>query len=322
VNRQHRRLIGIGLLLASWSATAYAQDYPQRPVRVVVGVAAGSTGDVVARAVADGLSARLKQPFVIENRTGAAGNLAAESVAKAAADGHALLVTVGSTLTVNPAVYRTLPFDPEADLRPISILTTSSTMLVVHPSIPARSVAEFVTYARQEPIAYATGGNGTPSHLSMELFRQKAGFRATPVPYRGNGPLATDLVAGQIKVSFPAIGSVIAHVGAGRLRALAVSGGKRDALAPQVPTMAEAGYPDVRLETQMVLSAPAALPDAVVALLEREVRTVLKQPGLDEKLRAHGYEIAASGSEEARALLRAERSLWRSVVTAAGIKVQ
>jgi tripartite-type tricarboxylate transporter receptor subunit TctC len=311
-------IAGFGLVL---SAAAAAQPYPQRPVKVVAAVVAGSTGDLVARAVAERLSASLMQTFVVENKPGAGGNLGAEFVAKAPADGHTLLVAIGTTLTVNPNIYKALPFDPDADLRPISIMTTSSTMLVVHPSIPVNSVSEFVAFAKSHPISYATGGNGTPSHLAMEYFGLQAGFRAIPVPYRGNAPLVTDLVSGQVKVSFPAVGSVIAQVRDGRLKPLAVSGETRSPLAPEVPRMTEVGYPDFKIETQMVLLAPAAIPEAVAVLLEQEVRQALKSRGLAEKLREQGYEIAATTGAEAKARLQAERRLWADVIKAAGIRV-
>jgi tripartite-type tricarboxylate transporter receptor subunit TctC len=317
------RLSAIAVLgfVLSVGAGADAQPYPQRPVKLVTAVVAGSTGDIVARAVAERLSASLKQTFVVENRPGAGGNIGAEVVAKAPADGQTLLVTIGSTLTVNPNIYRKMSFDPDTDLRPVSIMTTSSTMLVVHPSMPVHSVSELVAFAKKHPISYATGGNGTPSHLAMEYFGLQAGFRGTPVPYRGNAPLVTDLVAGQVKVSFPAIGSVMAHVRDGRLRALAVSGETRSPIAPEVPRMTELGYPDFKIETQMVLSAPAAIPDTIAALLEREVQEALRAPGLAEKLRGHGYEIAATTGVEARARLQAERRLWADVIKAAGIRV-
>jgi tripartite-type tricarboxylate transporter receptor subunit TctC len=313
-------IAAFGVMLSA-AAGAAAEPYPQRPVKLVAAVVAGSTGDIVARSVADLLSASLKQPFVVENRPGAGGNIGAEFVAKAPADGYTLLVTIGTTLTVNPNIYQKLPFDAEADFRPISITTTSSTMLVVHPSLPVNSVSEFVAFAKKHPISYATGGNGTPSHLAMEYFGLQAGFRATPVPYRGNAPLVTDLVAGQVKVSFPAIGSVIGHVRDGRLRALAVSAEKRSPTAPEVPRMTELGYPDFKIETQMVLLAPAAIPDTVAVLLEREVSQALKAPGLAEKLRNHGYEIAATTGVEAKARLQAERRLWARVIKAAGVHV-
>jgi tripartite-type tricarboxylate transporter receptor subunit TctC len=312
-------IAAFGVMLST--AGTAAGPYPQRPVKLVTAVVAGSTGDIVARSVADLLSASLKQPFVVENRAGAGGNIGAEFVAKAPADGYTLLVTIGTTLTVNPNIYQKLPFDAEADFRPISIMTKSSTMLVVHPSLPVHSVSEFVAFAKKHPISYATGGNGTPSHLAMEYFGLQAGFRATPVPYRGNAPLVTDLVAGQVKVSFPAIGSVIAHVRDGRLRALAVSAEHRSPTAPEVPRMTELGYPDFKIETQMVLLAPAAIPDTVAVLLEREVSQALRAPDLAEKLRNHGYEIAATTGVEAKARLQAERRLWARVIKAAGVHV-
>jgi tripartite-type tricarboxylate transporter receptor subunit TctC len=317
------RLSAMAVLALALSAVggAAAEPYPQRPVKIIAAVVAGSTGDFVARAVAERLSAGMTQTFVVENRPGAGGNIGAEFVAKSAADGHTLLVAIGTTLTVNPTVYKTMSFDPDADLRPISILTTSSLALTVHPSVPVNSVSEFVAFAKNEALIYAVGGIGTPGHLAMEYFGRQAGFRATPVPYRGNAPLVTDLVAGQVKVAFPAIGSVVAHVRDGRVRALAVSGGARSPLAPQVPRIAELGYPDFKVDTQMVLLAPAAIPDAVAALLERKTREALSAPGLAEKLRDHGYDIAATTGAEAKARLQAERRLWADVIRAAGIHV-
>ena len=182
-----------------WAGAAAAQLSPNRPIRLVVAGAAGGPMDIVARTIADRLSVTLNQPFVIENRPGAGGNIGTETVARAVPDGHTLGIVLGTTLTVNPSVYRKLPFDPDRDFRTISLVTTSGNMLVVHPSIPVSSVTEFVAFAkasaaRKEPIAYASGGNGTPGHLVMENFRVHAGFDAIHVPYRGNAPMAVELV--------------------------------------------------------------------------------------------------------------------------------
>ena len=184
---------------------------------------AGGPLDIVARAIADKLSISLKQPIVIENRPGAGGNIGTEVVARAAPDGYTLGMVLGTTLTVNPSLYKKLPFDPDKDFRPLSIVTTTGNMLVVHPSVPVNSVAEFVAYAkaaaaRKEPITYASGGNGTPGHLAMEYFRLHAGFEAIHVPYRGNAPMVIDLVAGQVKVGFVASAGMMDHVQAGRLK--------------------------------------------------------------------------------------------------------
>ncbi len=297
-----------------------AQSYPERPVKIVVAGVAGTPFDLLARSVADKLSASLKQTFVVENRPGAAGNLGAEAVARAAPDGYTLLVALGTTFTVNPSVYKTLPFDPERDFRPIAIMATSSVMLVVHPSIPVNSVAEFVALAKREPIPYAHGGNGSPGHLAMEYFRLHAGFQATPVPYRGNAPLVTNLVAGQIKFGFVGSG-VLPHVQAGLLRALAISSGTRAPLTPDIPTLAETGYPGFKVEIYYVMMAPAGIPDATVAVLEREVRRALATPDMQEKFRAQGTDLVAITDAEVVARIKDDRTLWAKIVKAADMRV-
>jgi tripartite-type tricarboxylate transporter receptor subunit TctC len=272
--------------------------------------------------IADKLSARLGQPIVVENRTGAAGNLGAEAVARSAPDGYTLLVVLDTTLTVNPSLYQKLAFDPERDFRPISILAVSSTMLVVHPSVPVDSVPEFVAFAKKEPMPYAHGGNGSPGHLSMEYFRLQADFQATPVPYRGNAPLVTDLIAGQIKSGFVGTAGVIEHVRAGRLKGLAVSARSRSLLAPTVPTLAEVGYPDFNVELYYVMLVPAGVPEPIAGLLEREVRQALQSPDLREKFRSQATEIAATTSAEAKARLKADAEMWAKVVKAANMRLE
>ena len=211
-------LIAAGLGLGIFAAQA--QTYPSRPVKVIVPFSAGGPLDVVARAVSDKLSASLKQPFVIENRVGAGGNLGTEVVAKATPDGHTLLMVLATTLTANPSLYKKLPFDPGKDLRPISIMTNSSQMVTVHPSVPVSTLAEFVAFAKKEPLTYAHAGPGSGGHLAMEYFRTVAGFETVQVPYRGNAPLVIDLVAGQVKAGFVATAGVIGHVREGRLKGL------------------------------------------------------------------------------------------------------
>jgi len=190
-------------------APAFAQSYPVRPVKVVVPFAAGGPLDLVGRAVFDKLSVNLKQTFVMENRTGAGGNIGTEAVAKAAPDGYTLLFVLSSTLTANPALYRKLPFNVEKDLRPISLLVGTTQMMVVHPSVPVNTLAELVAYAKKEPLVYAHAGPGSGGHLAMEYFRTMAGFETVQVPYRGNAPLVVDLLAGQVKAGFVATAGVI-----------------------------------------------------------------------------------------------------------------
>jgi tripartite-type tricarboxylate transporter receptor subunit TctC len=303
------------------ATAADAQSYPQRPVKIIVDRPAGNPHDLLARAVADKLSSSLKQSFVVENRPGAGGNLAAEFVARSAADGYTLLVALDTTLTVNPALYQGLSFNPQSDLRPLSILATSSTMLVVHPSIPVNSVAEFVAYARANPVSYAHGGNGSPGHLVMEYFRQRADFPAHPVPYRGNAQLVVDLVAGQIKVGFVGTAGVLEHVRAGRLKGLAISAAARTPTAPDVPTVAEVGYPDFKIEIYFPILSPAGIPEPVAALLEREVRKALASPDLQERFRVQNMNIVATNGAEATARITADARLWADVVKSTGMRI-
>jgi tripartite-type tricarboxylate transporter receptor subunit TctC len=313
-------IAAVGCIVAT-AGTASAQSYPQRPVKIIVDRPAGVPHDLVTRAMADKLSASLKQTFVVDNRTGAGGNLAAEFVARSIPDGYTLLVALDTTLTVNPTLYKGLPFDPQADLRPLSIMAKGSTMLVVHPSIPVNSVAEFVAYARNNPITYAHGGNGSPGHLGMEYFRMQAGFPAIPVPYRGNAQLVTDLVAGQIKFGFVGASFLFDHVRAGRLKGLAISAVKRSAMAPDVPTIAEAGYPDFKAEVYYAILAPAGIPEPVPALLEREVQKALKSPDLQERFRPQDITIVASTGAEAKARIEADTKLWAKVIKDTGMHV-
>ena len=300
---------------------AKAQSYPERSVRIITAGIAGTSFDLVARAIADGLAPALKQTFLVESRPGAAGNVGAELVAKGPADGYVLLVALGTTFTVNPSLYKKPPFDPFEDFRFISITSTTSTMLVVHPSVPVNSVPEFVAYAKRERIAYAHGGNGTPGHLTMEYFRLLAGFETLPVPYRGNPQLVTDLLSGQIKFGFVATSGVAQHVRAGRLKGLAISTRKRSALAPEIPTLAETGYPEFEFDSYHVLAAPARIPDHAAAVLEREVLRVLAVPDLREKFRAQDLVISPTPGEQAKVRMKSDFDKWAKVVKAAGMQV-
>ena len=317
---------GAALGCAGWSASAVAeQPYPDRMIRLVVPYVAGGPTDIIARAIADKLSSILKQPFVIENRPGAGGNIGTEVIAKAAPDGYTLGLVVSTTLTANPSLYKKLPFDPEKDIRPISIVSATGLMLAVHPSVPVHSVAEFVAYAgaaatRREPVPYGSAGNGTPSHLAMEYFRLHAGFEAVHVPYRSVAPMVVDLVAGQVKVGFVAT-SGIEHVHAGRLKALGVSRASRSPLAPDAPTIAKSGYPGFAVESYSVLLAPAGIPAPIAALLEREVQAALELPEVIERFRLMDTSPVGIIGAEVGARLKAERAAWAKVVAAANVRL-
>jgi tripartite-type tricarboxylate transporter receptor subunit TctC len=299
---------------------ATAQPYPNRPIKLIVPFAAGGPLDLVGRGLSDKLSASLKQTIVIENRVGAGGNIGTEAAAKSAPDGYTLLLVLSGTLVANPAVFKKLPFVPARDFEPISLVTVSSQMLVVHPSVPVKTVAEFVAYAKKNPITYAHAGPGSGGHLAMGYLRLLAGFDGTPVPYRGNAPLMTDLAAGQVQTGFIASAGAIPHVRAGRLRGLAISSARRSPLVPDVPTIAEAGYPQMKLNTYFVMLAPAKTPPAIVKLIESKVQEAVKAPDLRKRWQATDIEPFGSSAAEAKAMLKAETTLWANIVKRAKLE--
>jgi tripartite-type tricarboxylate transporter receptor subunit TctC len=306
-----------GCLTLISSQMAAAQSYPTHPVRIIVSSAAGGPLDVVCRAVAEKLTASLKQPVVVEARSGAGGNIAADFVSKSAPDGYTLLFTLSSTLTVNPHLYKDLTFN----LKPITVVNYSTQTLFVHPSVPANNVAEFVAWAKKEgPVSYAHGGTGTSSHLVMEYFRLLAGFETVPVPYRGAAAMVADFVAGQIKVAFGSTSGLLPQAKAGKLRALAVSTSKRSPLAPDVPTIAESGYPGFELTTDFVLLAPGGTPDEIVALLEREVRQAITTGEFRDRFSKQDIWIVASTPAETAARIKAGLDLWADVIVRTGMK--
>lgn len=311
------------LVLAISAPVAQSQSFPTQPIRIIVPLAPGGPIDLLTRALAENMSASLKQPVVVENKPGAAGNIGAEFVAKSAPDGHTLLAALGTTLSVNPHVYPKMPIDMLSDLKPIVNMASTSQMLVVHPSVPVNSLAEFIALAKIEPMSYAHAGHGSPGHLAMEYFRLKTGLPVmTPVPYRGNAPLVTDLLGGQVKVGFVATAGVIQHVRSGRLKGFAVSSKERSSLAPDLPTIAESGYPDFNFVTFFILLAPSSVPDATLATLERDARQALMNDDLRKKFAPQDVSILGSGSKETAALIKSEFDLWSGVAKAANMKAE
>jgi tripartite-type tricarboxylate transporter receptor subunit TctC len=308
-----------------FSAAAVAQGYPSRAVRIVVPFPAGGPLDFTARLLADKLSVSMKQPFVVENRPGAAGNLGADAVAKAAPDGYTLLLVLDTPLTVNPWLYARLAFDPVRDFAPISTVASFSLTLVVNPSVPVNSVAEFVAYAKtrkEKPLLYGSGGGpGNPGHLAMEYFRMQAGFEGVHVPYKGNSEVVMGLIGRQIEAGFLATPGVLPNVREGQLKALAVSNPQRIAIATDIPTVAESGYPGFEVGFYQVLLAPAGTPESVRTLLEREVRHSLQSPELQERFRVQALEPVASSAADTSALLKRVTERWQTVVRTANIRL-
>jgi tripartite-type tricarboxylate transporter receptor subunit TctC len=294
---------------------AGAQSYPTHPVKIIVSSAAGGPLDIVARAVAEKLTTSLKHPVVVEARSGAGGNIAADLVSKAAPDGYTLLFVLSSTLTVNPHLYKDLSFN----LKPITVVNYSTQTLFVHPSLPVNNLAEFVAWAKKEgPITYAHGGAGTSSHLVMEYFRLLAGFETVPVPYRGSAALVADFLAGQFKVSFGSTSGLLPLAAAGKLRPLAVSTAKRSPLAPEVPAVAET-YPGFELTTDFILLAPGGTPDAIVTMLEREVRQAIDPQEFRDRFSKQDIWVVASTPAEAAARIKAGYAVWADVVKRTGM---
>jgi tripartite-type tricarboxylate transporter receptor subunit TctC len=326
--QQARRIVAVLVLIGAATVgclpAAVAQNYPSKPVRIVVPFPAGGPLDFTARLLADALAARLKQPFIVENRPGASGNLGTETVARAAADGYSLLFALDTPFTVNPALFDKLGFDPFQDFAPISAVASFSLTLVTHPSVPVRSVAEFVTHAkalRDRPLLYGSGGaGGDPGHLTMEYFRSQAGFAGQYVPFKGNAEVVMGLVGGHIQAGFLATPGVLPSVREGRLKALGVSSPARSELAPEIPTIAESGYADFDVRFYQVMLAPAGTPDAIRSILEREVRDAMQSADQRSRLRSQALEPMTATGTEAEALLRAAAERWRRVVQSAGIQ--
>ncbi len=299
----------------------HAQPYPSKPIRVIVSTVPGPL-DAFARVICDKVSTSLKQPLVVENRAGAGGNIAAELVMKAPPDGYTLLFSIDTTFTVNPSIYRKLPFDPVKDFVVISVPVTYGQMLAVHPSVPANSVAELVALAKQRPLNYASGGNGTPSHLSSAYFLATAGIDMTHIPYKGTGQSIVDVVGGQVNTIFAVTTGVLPHVKAGKLRGLAVSSATRSALVPELPTIAESGYPGFDASFAYALLAPAGTSDEIVQTLNREVRKAMAAPDVQEKNRFADYADTGLDARASAAWLKDSRERWAKVIQRAGIAAE
>lgn len=299
---------------------APAAEYPERAVRVIVTFPAGGGTDIVARMVFQKVAERCGAAFVIDNRGGAGGTIGTDLAAKAAPDGYTIVVVSGSH-TINPALYKKLPFDSVRDFAPVAMLVTGPGLLVVHPSLPARNVRELITLARSQRggLLYASAGNGTPPHLAAELFKLMTATQIAHVPYKGNAQAMTDLIAGQIALSFPTIPSALPHVQTGKLRAMGVTSAKRVGALPEIPAIAETvtGYDG---SAWYGVLAPAGTPAAIVTRLHTELMTVLRTADLKDKLVSQGLEPASYTPEEFSALIVSELAKWAKVVAAAGVK--
>jgi tripartite-type tricarboxylate transporter receptor subunit TctC len=292
-----------------------AQEYPSRPVRVVVPFAAGGPNDLIARLVAQKLAESFGQPFPVENRPGAGGNVGTEYVAKSAHDGYTLLSAGPGSLIVNPLMGK-VPYDTQRDFAPIALLARAPNALVAHPALPARSVAELIALARARPgaINYASGGEGSTPHLAAVLFASMAGVELTHVPYKGTAPATTDLIGGQVQIAFLGVPAVLPHIRSGKLRVLAVTGLRRSPGLPDVPTVSESGVPGYEVSPWYGLLAPAGTPRSIVARLAVEATRIVRAPETSENLSQQGAEAVGSTPEEYAAVIRADTSTLTGIV--------
>ena len=320
-----RRLVTIiaaGLALASQANPAAAQAFPVKPVRMIIGLSAGGTTDLVGRLLAQRLGDAWGQTVVVENRTGASGMIAAEAVAKAPADGYTLLLTPQSSLIVAPMLYGRAAFDAARDFSPITLIGSTPTIMVVNPAFAPKTFAEFAELARRSvpPLAYGSGGIGSSPHMAGELLSAGLGIRMTHIPYKGENPALTDTIGGQVPLMFGNISVALPHIKAGKLRALASTGATRSPLLPEVPTVAESGLKDYAVATWFGLLGPAGMPADLVARIQRDVARVLATPDIRNRLVDLGVDVAANSPEEFAAYLRSEIARYAKVIKDAGIK--
>ena len=311
------------LLLLLHSIAGLAQEYPDKPLRIIVPFAPAGVTDNAARVIAEPLGARLGQQVLIENRPGAGGNIGTQLVAQAAPDGYTLLLAYDGTLVINPHVYAKIPFDSVKDFAPVTKLGDATLILVAHPSLPARDLAQFISLAKNSsrPYPYGTSGTGNTTHLVGELLKQRTGIALEHIPYKGGGQAITDVLGGQIPLVFTAVATAQQYVKSGRLVALAVPSARRSSALPDTPTFIESGIFDFDVDSWVGIMAPARTPRAIVDRLQREITAVLRTPAVRERYAALGIEPVGNSPEDFAANIRADLSRWEKVVKAANIRV-
>jgi len=318
-----RALAVAALLAASFAAPVAAQNFPTKPLRLIVPFTPAGAVDIASRAIANEMSKTLGQPVTVENRPGAGGNLGAEAAAHAAPDGYTLLMSTSGIQAINPALYAKMNVDVNKALVSVAPLVSLSNVLVLHPSVKASSVKEVIALAKAEPgkLAYASSGNGTSIHMSGAMFTQLTGVDMIHIPYKGSAPAVTDLLAGQVQMMFDNIPSALPHIKSGKLRALATTGAKRDPALPDLPTIAEAGVPGYESGVWFGLMVPAGTPADVVARLNAEAVKGAKSPEFIKRMNDLGYNVIPGTPEHMTEMIRAEIARWTPIVKASGAKV-
>lgn len=315
------RTLAIGACLAAAAASGFAQPYPNHPLRLIAPLAPGGTTDIMARTMSQQLSATLGQAVVVENRAGAGGTVGTDYVAKSPPDGYTLLIISADTYTTNAVLYKNLPFDSRKDLKPLSILAASPSILTVHPSLPVKSVKELVALSKARPKELNYGSGGTSGVLRMELLKFNTGMAITNIPYKGSGPALVDLIAGHIHAGFFNLVATLPQVQAGKLRGLVVTGSKRFNKLPDVPSTKESGIKGFDENVGYLMLVPSATPGAIVARLNADIVKVLNAPDVKTRLAAEGSEVVGSTPEQAMAVILALIDQWVDVVKRTGIKL-
>jgi tripartite-type tricarboxylate transporter receptor subunit TctC len=312
------------LMLVSSGTFAAAQTYPDRPIRLIAPFAAGGPSDIMARLVSQKLNESMGQPVVVDNRAGAGGAVGCEIAARAAPDGYTLLLGSSGNLSVNPSLYKKLPYDPVKDFQPITQLEAGPQVLVVHPAVAAKSVQELIALAKAKPHAlnFASGGTGTGNHLASELFKATAGIDIVHVPYKGTGQALTDLVGGQVQMMMSSLLPAMPQVKAGRLRALAVTSAKRTPVLPDLPTIAESGMPGFETTSWHGILVPARTPKAIAARLHDELVKMLAQPDVRARFTSEGIDAIGNTPQEFAVYIHAETVKYAKVIKQAGIKAE
>ena len=318
-----RQALALAAAGAIMPAAAQQAGFPNKTVRIIVPYTTGGSNDVIARLLAQQLQTQWGQPVVVENRPGAAGNIGSAEVAKAAPDGHTLLLTNINITSMNPALIANMPFDPQKDFAPISLLGTTTLALVVHPSVPANTVNDLINLAQKEPgkLNYASSGNGSPQHMSAEMFKAMTRTQITHVPYRGAAPAVADVVGGQVQVTVGVVNQLIAHIRSGRLRALGVTSLKRLAQLPEVPTLDEAGVRGYESEIWLGLAAPGATPAPLIEQINQDVRRAMSNPEVVSRLQGQGIDVLLSTPAQMRQRSLDDLRRWGDIIRTAGIKL-
>lgn len=316
------RAFAAALAALAWCAVGplAAQGFPEKPVRIIVNFPPGGPSDILARSLGDKMAAALKQPFIVESRPGAGGNIGAETVARSPADGYTVLFSIDTTFTVNPNLYKSMPFKL-AELKPVMLMASSGLAVGVNPGVGATSFEDFVSKGKSATITFSSGSNGSPGHVAASILQQTAGVKVNHVPYKGNTPAVMALVSGEVQAGILATPGLLPHVKAGKVKAVAVTSRKRSPLLPDVPTTAEAGMPALEVEVLYIAFVPAATPEPIVATLQKALAAALAAPDVQERLRNLDLFVEGETGAAVEARLAKVRESYAATIKATGMKI-